>query len=974
MKSLVYLIRALFCSNSTVSPIYLDYISKYSTNWLPLLHYSAIAALFFLFFEITMDFCYNYESTLLILNSKLLIYFSIFIPNILILITKVCFDLNNLRFFRFKTVNTVISTIFTSFLVIILLLKLDLVQKKNLIFKEDSLEIDIEVFIGTLIFFSFYLIFWVLIQNLNVKLFLLIIHNLTMIFFAVFMMKLTSFYVIKLIATLLLVSIFMVIYSVFREKQTYDCFFANKQSEIIQEDWKNILNDFPNGVILLSLKKHVIYINKSINDLFDFKNFDQMTSFDKKTPESDNKNEMKKEISINPHQLPSIPTKTHQSTSIPINHYQSTLIPINSHQPLSIEEGLYRNLVEKIGKIEEVNPFKESMEESLQNIREKTEPFSIMESSDFASNSINLTPQNKKKSILGFNPVNITTHSSPLKQLQYSQSFSKHISSDFLSLRKKSSEISPKNNGFLSNKENEKLKKKKDEFNETSPQKVDLSQTEYTLNDVINAMRKKIKHEKSSKKDFDACPLETLFRLKTYCTQYKNCKQKEKSKKKYELKIKLIVYKKETVFLIIVQDVSYLDLVQELRENNDYKTKVLTTLSHELRTPLNGAITPLEKMLKEQNLQIKDLEIFKEVDIAFKSMILLQSVLNDVVDYALINSNQLCLNYEEMNFSQFLRDTIHLFTQQAFEKNIELELIFDNNKKLPKLFKTDFQRLRQILVSLLNNAMKNTFEGSIKLHVNLIKPGYETQKTVNILNEKESTSELYIPPKILTKSLSEMSKKASKFKEKPFFDSFKLKKYTLKLSVEDTGMGIDEKKLKNIGKCLSSRDLLDVCLNLNRNTGCGVGLTISHCLSLLLGPQDNSGLAITSQLTKGTEVVFYLEAYVEKDAEDLSIIEENKQETSKYSTLRQNSGFNASRYSANHNVKTLNMMNSSELLNRKKEKNRSGVGSLNLPMEYPISEGEQDIDIESYYKQSSGNNVVSTSKSGRSVELKNIVT
>ena len=890
MKSLFNLLRALFCSNSTVSPMYLEFVSKSNTNWFNLLHYSAISSLIFLFFEITMDFSYHYDSTLLILSSKILIYLTIFTPSLMILITKVCFDLNNLNFFRFKTVNTVISTIFTTFLVIILLLKLELIQKKN---QEFSLENQLEIFMGTMLFFVFYLIFWVLIQNFRVKLLLLILHNITMIFFAIFIMKLASFYVVKLIATLVLISIFMVIYSAYREKQIYDCFFAKKQSETIQEDWKNILNDFPNGVILLSLKKRIIYLNKSINDLFELKNNELITSFDKNS-----ENERKK----------------------------------------LLDKASYQNLVEKIGKIEEINPFKESLEESGQQIggeNRQIEGFSILESSDLGSNSMNMTPQNKKKSILGFNPVNIiTTHSSPLNLHQYSASSSKLKSSDFISLQCKSNDVSPCNNDFLNN--NEKMKKKSMENNDTSTQKVDLSQKEYTLNDVVNSIRNKMKQEKNT--NLLSSTLKTQIPLKTYCTQYKHCKNNQKSKK-YELKIKLILYKNETVFLIIVQDVSYLDLVQELRENNDYKTKVLTTLSHELRTPLNGAITPLEKLLKEQDLQIKDLEIFKEVDIAFKSMILLQSVLNDVVDYALINSNQLCLNYEEMNFFQFLRDTLDLFTQQAEEKKIDIMLIFDQTKKLPKIFKTDFQRLRQILVSLLNNSMKNTFEGSIKLKINLVKPSYETQNTTFNIKEKEDFS----PKK--GKSFTEMTKKTRKLKEKPFFASSHLKKYVLKLSVEDTGVGIDAKKLKNISKCFILRDLLDVCLNLNRKTGCGVGLTISHCLSLLLGPQDNAGLEIKKAIN-GTEVFFYLEGYVEKDKEDLSIIEENKQETSKYSTFRQNSMYAASKSSAYYAMKT---NNSSELLNKKREKSK---GSMNLA----ISESEMVIDFDGSLKENSGSN------------------
>jgi len=109
-------------------------------------------------------------------------------------------------------------------------------------------------------------------------------------------------------------------------------------------------------------------------------------------------------------------------------------------------------------------------------------------------------------------------------------------------------------------------------------------------------------------------------------------------------------------------------------------------------------------------------EIYSSVDIAYKSVCLLQNVLNDVVDFALINSNQLYLNYEEGDIHEFLKETLELFNNQAKEKGLNLQLIYDQIFKIPHNLKTDFQRLRQILVSLLNNALKNTFEGGITLH------------------------------------------------------------------------------------------------------------------------------------------------------------------------------------------------------------------------------------------------------------------
>ena len=306
------------------------------------------------------------------------------------------------------------------------------------------------------------------------------------------------------------------------------------------------------------------------------------------------------------------------------------------------------------------------------------------------------------------------------------------------------------------------------------------------------------------------------------------------NKKKLELKIKQISFGNSNVFLLSFQDVSYLELLQQFCDNNEYKNKVLTTLSHELRTPLNGALTPLEKLLSDKldNPPV----VYDNLETAYKSMILLQNVLNDVVDFALINSNQLYLNFEELDFLKFLEDTVELFRKQAIEKGLYIDLRFDHLNNLPRFLKTDFQRLGQILVSLLNNSMKNTFDGGVSL-------------LISIIDRQETT--------------------------KTHMD---LLRYCIKISIEDTGVGIDSDKMKNIQTCLKSKDVMEVCSNLNKTHGCGLGLIISHCLALFLGPPNANGLQVSSETQNGTEFSFNLEAFLEKedDSSNLSIIVEEK--------------------------------------------------------------------------------------------------
>ena len=250
-----------------------------------------------------------------------------------------------------------------------------------------------------------------------------------------------------------------------------------------------------------------------------------------------------------------------------------------------------------------------------------------------------------------------------------------------------------------------------------------------------------------------------------------------------------------------------------------------------MRTPLNGALIPLER-IRNENLDIPS-EMQDGLDVAYTSMVLLQNVLNDVVDFALINSNQLYLNYDELDLFKFLDNIVDLFRRQAQEKGLYLHLNYENCIKVHHIMKTDFQRLSQILVSLLNNSMKNTFEGGISLNINVV--------------------------------------------ERP--DEKNVIKNCLKIIVEDTGVGIDEAKLKNIKKCLKTKDMIQICENLNKNQGCGLGLTISHCLALLLGPPNSNGLHVRCGSQKGTD----LKANFEKSSENLTIIEEKTRDIIKTS-------------------------------------------------------------------------------------------
>lgn len=837
----------------------MDLIFQYSPRWFTLMKFFAIYALMTLLSQILLDFSINYEKTISnSLVSAFVSYTLVLIPSLIILYYAYS-KKKNLNIQKYKQINSIFSTITTTFILIYWLFKIS-----DRTSSSEIINNNLEIFIGTHGSCVLYLIFWVLIPIAQLKVMILVLHHTVLIVFVMFFLKADAFYIVKTLFAFAFISVILGVYSSFRDKQLYDSFWASQQKDSIQEDWKKMVNDFPNGVVLVSLEKKIQYVNKNVVELFQL-----------------NQDERMMVSSIN-------------KTTTPIKNKETFMF-----EKAFDSERIYNVLVERIGIIEEVNPDKDNADTVNLELN-YSDGFSSIEPSEFALNSLKTKGRKSVKvtanKAISSNSFPRKSHTSAMK------------STDFLSLR--SQDISPVIFGDRMPQIPNFCQKKEG----TNTMKVDLTDVEITLDHVINKLRKKIvKHSKN---------IQYPHELKTYCTRYKNFKDhSHKTKTKYELKIKPIEYRNEIVLLILIQDVSYLEIVQELRENSEYKTKVLTTLSHELRTPLNGALNPLEKLIKDKKKKenYKENEEFKDLNIVLKSLMILQSVLNDVVDFALINSNQFYLNYETKNHFEFFQEILDIFSQQIQEKNLELSLIIDQRSRIPKTFKTDFERLGQILVSLLNNSIKNTFSGSIKVKLEMVKKLTNSPKNSrNRIKTKKSLTSMQSSPKSTPKNHGDMSfgqailvsmvendLNLNKFREDTEKNPTNLSSYIdktpsrsrrkpmpakerfankppsiiIKVTVADTGTGIEETQLESIKKGLSSVDVLEVCVGLNRKKGCGLGLTISHCLALLIGPPNNQGLTVQSEFGKGTEVTFFFEGFTEKE-DELSLVEEMKFESS----------------------------------------------------------------------------------------------
>ncbi len=152
----------------------------------------------------------------------------------------------------------------------------------------------------------------------------------------------------------------------------------------------------------------------------------------------------------------------------------------------------------------------------------------------------------------------------------------------------------------------------------------------------------------------------------------------------------------------------------ELLRATRLKDEFLAAMSHELRTPLN-AILGMTEALQEEVFGILNERQLTALQTVESSGYHLLELINDILDMAKIEAGQVELSYEATAIAQLAQSSITFINQQAHKKNIQLEMQIAPN--LPDI-SIDERRIRQVLINLLNNAVKFTPEGGqIKLEV-----------------------------------------------------------------------------------------------------------------------------------------------------------------------------------------------------------------------------------------------------------------
>ncbi len=142
------------------------------------------------------------------------------------------------------------------------------------------------------------------------------------------------------------------------------------------------------------------------------------------------------------------------------------------------------------------------------------------------------------------------------------------------------------------------------------------------------------------------------------------------------------------------------------------KSAFLANMSHELRTPLN-AILGFSELMTNNPLLHESLR--ENIEIISRSGKHLLALINDVLDMAKIEAGQVNLENAAFDLGTLVRDIIDMMQQRAFNKGLQLRI--DQSSLFPRFIVGDQARLRQILINLVSNAIKNTEQGGVTLRL-----------------------------------------------------------------------------------------------------------------------------------------------------------------------------------------------------------------------------------------------------------------
>ena len=236
-----------------------------------------------------------------------------------------------------------------------------------------------------------------------------------------------------------------------------------------------------------------------------------------------------------------------------------------------------------------------------------------------------------------------------------------------------------------------------------------------------------------------------------------------------------------------IQNVELSIAKKKAQEVSKIKSEFLANMSHELRTPLNGVIGFTRQVLKTP-LSDSQRDYLQTIDRSANNLL---TIINDILDFSKLDAGKMVIESIPFSLREAVEDTLVLLAPSAHKKNIELSINISN--AIPDSLLGDAMRIKQIMSNLVSNAIKFTQQGSVMIDI-----------TFNAINEKKTA---------------------------------------IKITVADTGIGMNNKQKQAIFNAFTQADQSITRLH----GGTGLGLVICQRLAYEMkgdvgfSSQENNG-------------------------------------------------------------------------------------------------------------------------------------